>query len=572
LNGVMNQNVDYDALGNITNKLDVGSYTYHSTKKHQVVSTGAPTNWSFTYDNNGNMTTGRGGVSIDWTSYNYPSCIRMGSTCSGSSTDYAQFSYTPDRQYWKQEAYYTGGSGGAATTIYVGGILEKVTTTAGTDYRHMIRAGNSTIIVSRQSGGTNSVYYMTQDHLGSSSAITNSTGGVLVNETFDAYGKRRGSNWSGAPTPGDWTAIATITRRGYTDHSMLDNLGLIHMNGRVQDPWLARFLSADPFIPEPLDTQSFNRYSYVQNRPLSYIDPSGFRETGILAWDFQWSFGHEFVGMGAFWQELRESYLEHPDPTDRVSPADPGAAPAPPPPGPSPPGPTGQSASLPGSIGQWSATSFDAVFADSQRDERGVPGYATEEDDENLLFWLWHMRFLHFERWVPRDFDAGANRIVGRSIDDNIHQQVTAESLSHTAEPTAYAISSVAEQYPSQVAEMAASEVLAQMAPAVRAGLAEARLARDSLSRSLASQPGRPPATVTAGYNTRTGQVAARACGDGKCAEDHVAAALGGNKREIKFTEAVRPRTGAEVPICERCEATYGRGAFPPGTQFYSGP
>lgn len=272
-NGVQNLNVDYDALGNITSKSDVGVYTYHATKQHQVVSTGAPTGWSFGYDANGNMTSGRG-ATIDWTSYNYPSCIRLGAACTGTSSDYSSFSYTPDRQYWKQVSNYT--SGGTATTLYIGGLLEKVTTASGTDYRHMIRAGGSTIIVSRQSSGTNSVNYVTSDHLGSSSAITNSAGGIVVNSSFDAFGRRRGSNWTGNPSAGDWTAIASTTRRGFTEHTMLDNLNLTHMNGRVYDQLLGRFLSADPYIDGALNTQGWNRFSYVKNNPLSSFDPSGF--------------------------------------------------------------------------------------------------------------------------------------------------------------------------------------------------------------------------------------------------------------------------------------------------------
>lgn len=264
LNGVTNLDMAYDALGNITSKSDVGTYTYHATKKHQVVSTS--NGWSFGYDNNGNMTSGRG-ATMTWTSYNYASQVSNAGLTSN-------FFYTPDRRYFKQVASF---SDGTATTIYVGGILEKVTTTSGTDYRHLIRAGSSTIIVSRQSGGTNSTNYVTSDHLGSSSAITNSSGGVLVNSSFDAYGKRRGANWTGSPSSGDWTAIASTTRRGYTEHSMLDNVNFIHMNGRIQDPLLGRFASADPFITEPSSTQNYNRYSYVYNNPLSAIDPSGFK-------------------------------------------------------------------------------------------------------------------------------------------------------------------------------------------------------------------------------------------------------------------------------------------------------
>ena len=47
-------------------------------------------------------------------------------------------------------------------------------------------------------------------------------------------------------------------------------------SGRVQDSVTGRFLSADPYITEPGNTQNFNRYGYVYNNPLSYVDPSGF--------------------------------------------------------------------------------------------------------------------------------------------------------------------------------------------------------------------------------------------------------------------------------------------------------
>jgi hypothetical protein len=48
------------------------------------------------------------------------------------------------------------------------------------------------------------------------------------------------------------------------------------MNGRVYDPLIARFLSADPIIQDPYHSQSFNRYSYTWNNPLNGTDPTGF--------------------------------------------------------------------------------------------------------------------------------------------------------------------------------------------------------------------------------------------------------------------------------------------------------
>ena len=48
------------------------------------------------------------------------------------------------------------------------------------------------------------------------------------------------------------------------------------MNGRVYDPELGRFTSADPFVQFPFSTQGLNRYTYVNNNPLLFTDPSGY--------------------------------------------------------------------------------------------------------------------------------------------------------------------------------------------------------------------------------------------------------------------------------------------------------
>jgi hypothetical protein len=54
------------------------------------------------------------------------------------------------------------------------------------------------------------------------------------------------------------------------------------MNGRVYDPELGRFLSADPLIQFAESTQGFDRYAYVGNSPLSYTDPSGHGLLSVL--------------------------------------------------------------------------------------------------------------------------------------------------------------------------------------------------------------------------------------------------------------------------------------------------
>ena len=56
-------------------------------------------------------------------------------------------------------------------------------------------------------------------------------------------------------------------------------MGSNHLNGRVQDAVTGGFLSPDPYLTNPANTQSFNRYAYVNNNPLTFVDPSGFDYT-----------------------------------------------------------------------------------------------------------------------------------------------------------------------------------------------------------------------------------------------------------------------------------------------------
>lgn len=277
-NGVATPSLDvnYDATGNITSKSGVGSYAYpapgaSAVRPHAVSTAGAST---YSYDANGNMTS-RNGSPIAWYSYNLPSRIDKGS-------NYSQFYYGPSRQRYKQVASIAAGGSlpaGVETTWYAGGLFEKVNKPSGVvEYKHYIMAGNEAIAMrTLRSNNSNDTRYLHKDHLGSVDAITNEAGAVIQRLSYDAFGKRRNSqSWAGGPSSGEWTAIAAISHRGFTFHEQLDHVDLIHMNGRVYDPDIGRFISADPLVQSPLMSQSLNRYSYVMNNPLSLVDPSGY--------------------------------------------------------------------------------------------------------------------------------------------------------------------------------------------------------------------------------------------------------------------------------------------------------
>lgn len=89
-------------------------------------------------------------------------------------------------------------------------------------------------------------------------------------------GQRRSTDGSATPN----TLDGIVDNRGFTNHEMLDHLDLVHMNGRVYEPLLGKFLSADPILQDPMNGQSYNRYAYVFNNPTNLTDPTGFETQG----------------------------------------------------------------------------------------------------------------------------------------------------------------------------------------------------------------------------------------------------------------------------------------------------
>lgn len=266
--------IGYNAIGNITSKSDVGAYSYGLTKPHAITGfTGGPRGTAaVSYDANGNQLSGPGRT-MTWTSFNLPKTITQGASS-------AAYDYGPDRERTYQRSVQPATDTSSADEVmYVaGGLFERDLNGSTVTWRNSLVVGNETIglvIQSGPNGSTQTLKYIHRDHLDSVSAITGPSGTVLERLSYDMFGKRRNADWR----PDGADALLKVgheTDAGFTDHEHIDHVSLIHMRGRVYDPITGRFTSADPYVQFPDNSQSFNRYSYVLNNPLTHVDPSGF--------------------------------------------------------------------------------------------------------------------------------------------------------------------------------------------------------------------------------------------------------------------------------------------------------
>ena len=269
-NGPVSVSLAYDALGNITNKSDVGNYRYgeNNTGPHVLTSID---HQGITVNSTLSACTYPFNQGIQLTSFNYVSLL------SNNQKDSLKFIYGAGRERIVQVAIKGGKT--KWTKHYVGGKYEKMwyPSANGNIYDEIfyIQAGGEIIaFIEKVNKGINvtNIHYIHNDQLGSMSVLTDQNGDVKKRISHDSWGRARdASTWQPFAAPPELQA----SQRGFTFHEMLDMDWLICMNARIYDPISGRFLTPDPIIQFPSDLQSYNRYSYVGNNPLSRTDPSG---------------------------------------------------------------------------------------------------------------------------------------------------------------------------------------------------------------------------------------------------------------------------------------------------------
>jgi len=158
-------------------------------------------------------------------------------------------------------AHFTGTSGtpDSTTSYFMGGAYE-VKDSAVKKYYSI--AG---MTVAMHDG--TALQYLLTDHLGSTVAVTNSSGTLTSQQRYLPFGAVRSIP----------NSPILATDFGYTGQRKLDDGmgGIMDYKARFYSPYLNHFLQPDNIIPDPGNPQTWNRYSYVVNRPIIYNDPSG---------------------------------------------------------------------------------------------------------------------------------------------------------------------------------------------------------------------------------------------------------------------------------------------------------
>jgi len=250
-----NETASYDVKGNITNRSEIGSFEYSLEQKPYAISGVELSDNSIPLRNQ----------DISYTSFGRPKTI--------SEDIYsADFVYNGDYDRMRMRLYKNGME--FLTRYYLGDCYELDKTESSTKEKLYLFGGyyDSPVVLIKE-GSSSELFYIIRDYLGSITHVVSSTGAVMQELSYDAWGRLRDPGTQIVYEPGEEPNL--FLGRGYTGHEHIVEFGLINMNARLYDPALGRFLSPDPYVQMPDWAQNFNRYTYAMNNPLCYIDEDG---------------------------------------------------------------------------------------------------------------------------------------------------------------------------------------------------------------------------------------------------------------------------------------------------------
>ncbi|HET8842207.1 MAG TPA: RHS repeat-associated core domain-containing protein, partial [Ktedonobacteraceae bacterium] len=214
------------------------SYTYNAANELTTTSQGGTTS-TYTYDSDGNLTSGAGLV------YTYNAANQT--TSIGANT----YTYTGSDQTQRV---------GVNGTTFTYSSLGLSATGSGGSGTYYTRDNKGKLISERTATGT---YYYLLDHIGSVVGLTDSSGSLKNTYSYDAFGKSLGKSESVA---NPWQFAS-----GYLDSST----NLYKFGTRYYSPQLGRWTQQDPAGGKLTDPNSLNPYVYAADDPVNRVDMDG---------------------------------------------------------------------------------------------------------------------------------------------------------------------------------------------------------------------------------------------------------------------------------------------------------
>ena len=183
----------------------------------------------------------------------------------------AKFTYNERGERVKMEV--TEGDDVLACRYYIGGVYEVDEVTGEERLYIGGDAYTAPAVDICNADGEWELHFIGRDYLGSVTHVADSEGNLVAEYSYDAWGRLRDPDTQELYGSGKEPEL--MLWRGFTGHEWLPWFGLYNMNARLYDPVLGRFLSPDPYVQMPDNTQNLNRYLYALNNPFQYTDPSG---------------------------------------------------------------------------------------------------------------------------------------------------------------------------------------------------------------------------------------------------------------------------------------------------------
>ncbi|WP_248739219.1 RHS repeat domain-containing protein [Pseudomonas sp. MWU12-2029] len=224
--------------------------------------------FSALFDRAGNLLALQPGQPMNWTSRNHLESLIFVDHASGPP-DQERYHYSQGARVYKRNETHASTVSHIAEVHYVGS-LEVRTKSSGEElHRITVATGVGEVMCLHWVAGkppgidADQVCYSHSDHLGSSVTQIDQRAQVISRESYYAFGNTA-TMAARSQIEADYKFIR------YSGKEM-DVTGLYYYGARYYAPWLCRWVSADPVE----DADGLNRYVFVGNNPMTYVDTNG---------------------------------------------------------------------------------------------------------------------------------------------------------------------------------------------------------------------------------------------------------------------------------------------------------